>query len=136
MARHLTMDAWGSLKPGQYLIHDRATQCWAAFQQTLDEAGIQRVPVPPRSPWLHAFAERWMQSVKTEVLSQMMLCGERSLQHALSEYIAHDRTERPHQGKGKVMLFPAAKVEPDLNAPIEYREQLGGLLSYYHRKAA
>jgi hypothetical protein len=34
------------------------------------------------------------------------------------------------------MLFPAAKVEPDLHSPIECRERLGGLLSYYHRKAA
>ena len=85
---------------------------------------------------MNALAERWIQSVKTEVLSQMMLFGERSLHHALSEYIAHYRTERPHQGKGNVILFPAAKVEPDLNLPIECRERLGGLLIYYHRKAA
>jgi transposase InsO family protein len=136
MARNLTMDEWGVLKPGQYLIHDRDTKFCAAFKQTLDEAGIQHVPLPPRSPWLNAFAERWIQSVKTEVLSQMILFGERSLHHALSEYIAHYRTERPHQGKGNVILFPAAKVEPDLNSPIECRERLGGLLSYYHRKAA
>jgi transposase InsO family protein len=136
MARNLTMDEWGILKPGQYLIHDRDTKCCAALKQMLDEAGVQRVPLPPRSPWLNAFAERWIQSVKTEVLSQMILFGDRSLHHALSEYITPYRTERPQQGKGNGMLFPAAKVEPDLHSPIECRERLGGLLSYYHRKAA
>jgi putative transposase len=136
MARNLTMDEWGILKPGTYLIHDRDTKFCAAFKQMLDDAGIKRVPLPPRAPWLNAFAERWIQSVKTEVLSQMILFGERSLHHALSEYIAYYRTERPHQGKGNVILFPAAKVEPDLNSLVECRERLGGLLSYYHRKAA
>src|SRR5919106_3040186 len=36
MARNLTMDAWGILRPGQYLIHDRDTKFCAAFKQMLD----------------------------------------------------------------------------------------------------
>jgi putative transposase len=136
MARNLTMDEWGILKPGQFLIHDRDTKFCAAFKQMLDDAGVKRVPLPPRSPWLNAFAERWIQSVKTEVLSRMILFGERSLRHVLSEYVTHYRAERPHQGKGNVILFPSAQEEPDLDAPIACRERLGGLLNYYHRKAA
>jgi len=136
MARNLTMEEWGILKPGQYLIHDRDTKFCAAFKQMLDDAGVKRVPLPPRSPWLNAFAERWIQSVKTEVLSRVILFGERSLRHVLSEYVTHYRAERLHQGKGNVILFPAEKVEPDSDAPIVCRERLGGLLNYYHRKAA
>jgi len=136
MARNLTMDEWGALKPGQYLIHDRDTKFCVAFKQMLDDAGVKRVPLPPRSPWLHAFAERWMQSVQTEVLSRMMLFGEPSLRHVLSEYVAHYHAERPHQGKGNIILFPSAQVESDSDSPVERRERLGGLLNYYHRKAA
>jgi transposase InsO family protein len=136
MARNLTMEAWGVLKSGQHLIHDGDKKFCAAFKQMLDDAGVKRVPLPPRSPWLNAFAERWVQSVKTEVLSRMILFGERSLRHVLSEYIAHHHTERPHQGKGNIILFPSAQAEPDSDSPIECRERLGGLLKYYHRKAA
>jgi transposase InsO family protein len=136
MARNLTMDEWGILQPGHYVIHDRDTKFCAAFTQMLDDVGVKRVPLPPRAPWLNAFAERWIQSVRTEVLSQMILCGERSLCHVLSEYVTHHHTERPHQDKGNVVLFPATKAEPDLDAPIACRERLGGLLNYYHRKAA
>jgi putative transposase len=136
MARNLTMDEWGVLKPGQYLIHDRDTKFCAAFKQMLEDASIKRVPLPPRSPWLNAFAERWIQSVKTEVLSRMILFGERSLRHVLSEYVVHHHAERPHQGKGNVILFPSAQVESDSDSPVERRERLGGLLNYYHRKAA
>ena len=136
MARNLTMEEWGILKPGQYLLHDRDTKFCAAFKQLLDDASIKRILLPPRSPWLNAYAERWIQSVKTDVLSQMILFGERSLRHALSEYMAHYRTERPHQGKGNLLLFPSAQGEPDGNAPIACRERLGGLLKYYHHQAA
>lgn len=54
----------------------------------------------------------------------------------IGEDVTHYRAERPHQGKGNVILFPAEKVEPDSDSPITCRERLGGLLNYYHRKAA
>jgi transposase InsO family protein len=136
MARNLTMEEWGILKPGQYLIHDGDKKFCAAFKQIPDDAGVKRVPLPPRSPWLNAFAERWIQSVKKEALSKMILFGERSLRHVLGEYITHYHEERPHQGKGNVILFPSAQAEPSPEGPIECRERLGGLLKSYHRKAA
>src|SRR5918992_3773637 len=50
VARNLTMEEWGFLTPGQYLIHDRDTKFCAAFQQLIDDAGVERVVLPPRSP--------------------------------------------------------------------------------------
>jgi hypothetical protein len=87
VARNLTMDEWGVLKPGQYLIHDRDTKFCASFQQILDEAGEKRLPLPPRGPNLNAIAERWVKSVKSEVLSQLILFSGRSLRHVLSQYL-------------------------------------------------
>src|SRR5919197_960685 len=69
MARHVTMVTGAVLEPGQYLIHDRDTKFCAAFQQIIDEAGVERVGLPPRSPNLNAYAERWVRSVKDEALS-------------------------------------------------------------------
>ena len=68
----------GFLEPGQYLIHDRDTKYCEAFTQIIDDAGVKHLPLPPRSPWLNAFAERWVKSVKDEALSRMILFGERS----------------------------------------------------------
>jgi transposase InsO family protein len=136
MARNLTMEEWGLLKPGQYLIHDGDKKFCASFKDRLDDPGVKRVPLPPRSPWLNGVAERWVKSVKDETLSKMILFGEPSLRHVLSEYITHHHTERPHQGKGNVILFPSPQTQPNSDLPIECRERLGGLLKYYHRKAA
>jgi putative transposase len=118
VARNATMEEWGFLKPGQYLIHDRDAKFCAAFQQIIDDAGINRVPLPPRSPYLNAFAERFVRSIKEEALSHFMLFGERSLHHVLTEYVAHYHEERPHQGKGNVILFPSGQADLTLVEPI------------------
>jgi putative transposase len=136
VARNLTMEEWGILKPGHYLLHDRDQKFCPAYHQLLDDAGVKRLPLPPRSPNLNAIAERFIRSVKSEALSQFILFGEKSLRHVLSEYLAHYHAERPHQGKGNVILFPGPRPEGAAEGPIECRERLGGTLKYYERKAA
>ncbi|HSX79354.1 MAG TPA: helix-turn-helix domain-containing protein [Candidatus Saccharimonadia bacterium] len=136
VARNITMEEWGFLSPGQYLIHDRDTKFCTAFQQIIDDAGVERVVLPPRSPNLNAYAERWVRSVKEECLSRVILFGEASLRHALQEYVEHYHHERNHQGKGNVLLFPTARVDERRTGPIHCRERLGGLLKYYECEAA
>jgi putative transposase len=136
VARNVTMEEWGFLAPGQYLIHDRDAKCCAAFQRIIDEAGIERVVLPPQSPNLNAYAERWVRSVKDEALSRMILFGENSLWHVLNEYVDHYHQERNHQGKGNVLLFPRPSPAGKNEGSIQCRERLGGLLKYYEREAA
>src|SRR5438309_11022630 len=85
VARNVTMEEWGFLAAGQYLIHDRDTKFCAAFQHLIDDAGVERVVLPPRSPNLNAYAERWVRSVKEECLSRLILFGEASLRYALAQ---------------------------------------------------
>jgi putative transposase len=130
------MADWGFLTPEQYLIHDRDGKYSLAFQQAIDAAGVQCLSLPPRSPNLNAYAERWVRSVKDEALSRLIRCGERALRHALTEYVAHFHQERPHQGKGNVVLILLPSQRMKHESSIRYREQLGGLLKYYNHEAA
>ena len=78
-----------------------------------------------------------MKSVKDECLSKLILFGEASLRRALREYVAHYHTERNHQGKNNLLLFPSAPArEARIDASVACRERLGGLLKYYEREAA
>jgi hypothetical protein len=77
---------------------------------------VQRVVLPPRSPNLNAYAERWVQSVEDEVLSRLILLSEHSLRHALTQDEVHDYAERRHQGKSNIILLPAAAPEGSLKA--------------------
>jgi transposase InsO family protein len=136
IARNVTMADWGFLAPGQYLIHDRDGKYCPAFQHIIDTAGVKRVPLPPRSPNLNAYAERWVRSVKEECLSRVILFGKASLRHVLTQYVEHFHHERHHQGKGNVLLFPAVSQSTEQQGPMQCRERLGGLLKYYTRDAA
>ena len=136
VTRNVTMAERGFLSPGQYLIHDRAGKYCSAFQHIVDTAEVTRVPLPPRSPNLNAYAERWVRSVKEEGLARLILFGEASLRHALQAYVAHYHHERNHQGKGNLLLFPVVSQDPERPGPIWCRERLGGLLKYYTREAA
>src|SRR5712691_5356394 len=75
VARNVTREEWGFLSAGQYLIHDRDGKYCPAFQQIIDTSGLTRVPLPPRSPNLNAYAERWVRSVKEECLWFDMIRG-------------------------------------------------------------
>ena len=136
VARNVTMADWGFLDPGQYLIHDRYGKFCPAFQRTIDEAGVRRVVLPPRSPSLNAYPKRWIRSVKEECLSRLILFGDASLRHALTQYVEHFHHERPHQGQGNVLLFPSSSLAGRHTGPIQCRARLRGLLKYYTHKAA
>lgn len=96
---------------------------------------MKPLALPARSPNLNAYAERWVKSVKDECLSKLILFGERSLRRAVHEYAIHYHTERNHQGKDNVLLFPRV-LETRREEQVRCRERLGGLLRYYDREAA
>lgn len=82
----------------------------------------------PRSPNLNAFAKRWG-SVQQECLSKLILFGESSLKRALTEFTQHYHSERNHQEKDNVLLFPPPdEIQSATDAPVRCRQRLRGLL--------
>ena len=120
----------------KYLIHDRDSKFSEHFDSLVRSVNIKPVRLAPRSPNLNAYAERFILSVKSECLDRMILFGERSLRHVLKEYTAHYHLERNHQGIGNNLLFPQHATEKGSEQIIECRERLGGLLKFYHLRAA
>ena len=72
--------------------------------------------------------------MKEECLGKLILFGESSLRRALTEYVAHYHSERNHQGKGNVLLFPASPKSGRTRV-VRRIPRLGGLLNYYTRAA-
>jgi transposase InsO family protein len=99
---------------------------------------VKCLRLPAHSPDLNSVAERFVLSIKSECLSKLVPLGESHLRRAVSEYVVHYHRERNHQGVGNRLLTPAEQaVRPaNSNAPVERREQLGGLLNFYYRRAA
>ena len=91
--------------------------------------------LPPRSPNLNAFAERFVLSFKSECLNRMIPLGKVHLRHAISEYMLHYHQERNHQGLDNALISPDLTISTATEA-VTGRQRLGRLLNFYHHEAA
>jgi putative transposase len=135
IARNLTDYDSGFLNGARYLIHDRDPLFTQRFREVLKPSGVRTLKLPARSPDLNAYAERFVLSVKSECLANIVPLGERHLRKAVKEYTEHYHLERNHQGLGNELIEKAIGC-PDRDGAVECRERLGGILNYYHRRAA
>ncbi len=123
----------GFLLGHRVLIHDRDPLFAESFRVLMKSAGIECVRLPPRSPNLNAYAERFVRSIKEECLSKIIPIGERHLRRAIDEYVAHYHLDRNHQGLGNRLIDSEPSEVPATR--VESRERLGGILRSYHRAA-
>src|SRR5205807_3067668 len=56
---------------------------------------VKTLALPPRSPNLNAYAERWVRSVREECLAKLILLGEGSLRRTLRVYEALSFAKTP-----------------------------------------
>src|SRR6266850_7169533 len=134
IARNWTDSEDGFLLQSRYLIHDRDPLLTKGFREILAGSGVRSVRLPSRSPNLNAYAERFVRSIKSECLAQVIPIGEAHLRRAVREYVEHYHGERNHQGIGN-RLIDACADESRRVGVIECRERLGGLLWFYRRAA-
>jgi transposase InsO family protein len=134
IGRNVTDAVDGILNGKRYLIHDRDPLFTAEFQSILAGVGVRSVKLPPQSPNLNAYAERFVRSIKESCLERLILFGENSLRTATRQFVAHYLNERHHQGLGNRLIIPEAS-DVDKKGTIQCRQRLGGMLNYYYRAA-
>jgi len=101
IARNLTDEVDGFFKGKRYLIHDRDPLYTREFLSMLEEQAIESVRLPPRSPNLNAYSERFVRTIKESCLEQMILFGEDALRNAVFEFLAHYHGGENPSGLGK-----------------------------------
>jgi putative transposase len=135
-ARNLLMELGED--PGQirFLIRDRDTKFTAAFDAVFAAEGIQVLRTPVRAPRANAYAERWVGTVRREVLDRMLIFGCRQLRSVLVEYADHYNGHRPHRALAQTP--PLGLGEPVVLAPagrVLRRDRLCGLIHEYAQAA-
>jgi transposase InsO family protein len=135
MARNLTDTVDGFLRTACQLIHDRDPLYTRVFGEILTSGGVRPIRLPPKSPNLNAYAERFVRSIKEECLHRVVPLGEGHLRLIIHEYVEHYHRERNHQGLDN-QLLQCAPPPGCSDADVQRRKRLGGLLSFYYREAA
>ena len=136
IGRNMIDEENGMLLGKRRLIIDRDTKYCQDFRQLLEQAGTTIIRLPPRSPNLNAYAERFVGSIKQECINRLIFFSEASLRRALREYTVHYYHARNHQGINNRRLDAAANDDFYQSGSVTKRTRLGGALNYYYREAA
>ena len=120
----------------RFLIRDGAGQFTKSFDQVRAGAGITALRTPPRAPQANAYAERWVRTLRHELLDRTIIWNERQLRELAVEYIDHYNHHRPHRGIDQRAPNDDVDVVPIRRGHrIERHATSGGLIKE-HRTAA
>ena len=135
-ARNLVMGLDDRVGRFRFLVRDRDTKFIAAFDAVFAVEGLKVLRTPMQSPRANAYAERWVGTVRRELLDRMLIFGCRQLQAVLAEYADHYNSHRPHRALGQAP--PLGPAEPPVILPargVVRRDRLGGLIHEYVQAA-
>jgi transposase InsO family protein len=117
------------------LIRDRDSKFTALFDEVFKTEGIRVVLTAPQAPRMNAIMERWVGSVRRELLDRILIVSERHLRKVLAEYEAHFNTHRPHRTLDQPSPLRALPNPLDADIKVNRRDRLGGLLHEYAQVA-
>ena len=135
-ARNLLMGLDDRVDRFRFLVRDRDTKFTSAFDAVFAAEGLTVLRTPVRAPRANAYAERWVGTVRREVLDRMLVFGGRQLRSVLAEYADHYNGHRPHRALGQAP--PLGPAEPYVILPggrVARRDRLGGLIHEYAQVA-
>jgi len=125
------------VKP-RYLFRDNDGIYGYGVRGFLDRCGIEEVRTAYRSPWQNPFIERFIGTLRRELLDHVIVLNQAHLDRLLREYIeAYYHVARPHQGLHGDTPVPHEKSKPVagptklISTPV-----VGGLHHTYVRVAA
>jgi transposase InsO family protein len=119
----------------RFLIRDRDTKFTGAFDAVFQAEGIQITKTPVQAPRANAIMERWVGSLRREILDRILIANTAHLQMVLAEYQAHFNTHRPHRSLKQASPLRALPEPIDADTEVIRHDRLGGLLHEYSQAA-
>jgi putative transposase len=121
----------------RYIIHDRDTKFSRAVDQTFRRRRAKTVKIAFQAHRMQAHVERFIKTLRNEVLDHFIILGSRHLDSLLKSFLSYYHRSRPHQGKSNQLLVEAnsrRKAESPGTisiAKVRCEQKLGGLLKSY-----
>lgn len=136
LARNLAMDLDDARKTFRFLIRDRDAKCTATFDAVFTGAGVEVIKTPVRAPRANAIAERFVGSIRRELLDRTLIINQHHATTVLAQhenYFNHHRPHRTLQQAAPLRALPERR-QTDTSC-VRRLDRLGGLLHEYQQVA-
>lgn len=135
-ARNFAFDLAEREEPVWHLLRDRDSKYPGPFDEVFLTEGAQVILTPIRAPKANAFGERFIETVRAEILDQVLVLARRHLDRLLATYASHYNAHRPHRGLSLASPEGLQRDPPPINAEnVRRRDLLGGLIREYEEAA-
>ncbi|MCA1836655.1 MAG: transposase, partial [Actinobacteria bacterium] len=108
----------------------------SVFDAVFASEDIRILRTPVRAPQANAIAERWIGTVRRELLDRILIVNRRHLMAVLTEYVAHFNDHRPHRALNQAA--PLRSLPPPASSSplcLRRRDLRGGLIHEYTQVA-
>ena len=133
VARNLCADLKETGRHFRFCTQDRDTKFTASFDAIFASIRVEATKAPVRSPRANAFTERFVRTVRTECLDNLLVWSRRQLEVILDEYIEHYNQARLHRSLD--LAQPIPRPSSTLGRNVTRRDVLGGLIHEYELAA-
>jgi putative transposase len=128
------VEAMGPEVQAVRLVRDRDGIYGHVFDERIDGLGLKTQRISPRSPWQSGYAERFVGTLRRELLDHVIVLGERHLLRLVREQARYYNQDRPHMSLAGDA--PARRpVEPPAVGRVVALPRVGGLHHRYARAA-
>jgi transposase InsO family protein len=135
-ARNLLMDLDDAGRRFRFLIRYRDAKFTAAVDAVFTAIDLRIIRTPVQAPRANAIVERFVGSIRRELLDRILIINQRYATTVLREYERHYNAHRPHRALGQAAPFrPLPHQATTQIHNVRRRDRLGGLLHEYQQVA-
>jgi transposase InsO family protein len=120
----------------RYLIYDNDSIFSAAVTRAIESFEIYPKRTAFRSPWQNGTAERFVGTVRRELLDHVVVLNEDHLRRLLREYVDYYNSERVHTSIGDAPVGRPVESRPSADARVVSLPRVGGLHHRYRWREA
>ena len=135
-ARNVMMDLQDAGLRVRFLIRDRDARFTPAFDAVFTSLDADVIKIPVRVPVANAICERFVGSIRRELLDRILIVNAAHARRVLREYETHFNSHRPHRSLGQAApLRTLPQVPADPTSTVIRHDRLGGLIHEYAQVA-
>jgi transposase InsO family protein len=134
-ARNLMLHLGERVDGFKFLIRDRDRKFTGMFDEVFRAEGLRIVLTAPQAPRMNAIMERWVGSVRRELLDRTLILNAAHLRKVLAEYETHFNKHRPHRALNQACPLRALPHPTETETKVVRHDRLGGLLHEYQQVA-